>query len=216
MKWSETAWQQIEPIYQSIIEMPFIQELSNGSLPKDKFRFYMAQDAIYLEHFGRTLSLIGAKAHDINDALAFIRFAETAIVVERTLHESYFEDFGVTDKGTIQPACHHYIHFLRSTTALESIEVGMAAVLPCFWIYQRVGDHIVGQQPSANNPYQKWIDTYGGEDFAKAVKAAIDICDSAADNTTPQIQKRMTEALITSSHLEFDFWEAAFVGREWR
>ncbi len=55
MKWSESTWKEIQECYQSILNMPFIKELSEGSLPKDKFRFYMAQDSLYLEHFGRTL-----------------------------------------------------------------------------------------------------------------------------------------------------------------
>jgi thiaminase/transcriptional activator TenA len=142
MKWSEHTWQTIKDLYQSILKMPFIKELSEGSLPQEKFRFYMAQDSLYLEHFGRTLSLIAAKITDLQDVLAFMRFAENAIVVENALHESYFKDFGLNDKGILQPACHHYIHFLRSTAALESVEIAVAAVLPCFWIYREVGDYI--------------------------------------------------------------------------
>ena len=65
MNWSENAWKTIEEKYASILKMPFITELTNGSLPKEKFRFYMAQDSLYLEHFGRTLALIGAKAFAI-------------------------------------------------------------------------------------------------------------------------------------------------------
>ena len=42
----------------------------------------------------------------------------------------------------MQPVCHHYVHFLKSTAALDAVEIAMAAVLPCFWIYQKVGDYI--------------------------------------------------------------------------
>ena len=153
MKWTEQAWKKIESNYSAILDMPFVQELANGTLPKNKFQFYMAQDSIYLEHFGRALALIGAKSHDIGDALAYLRFAEGAIVVENALHESYFQDFGVKDKGKIQPACHHYTHFLKSTAAMEPVEVAMAATLPCFWIYKKVGDQIYKGQQTFNNPY---------------------------------------------------------------
>lgn len=62
MKWSEYTWKQIEEYYQSILNMPFVKELAEGSLPKEKFQFYMAQDSLYLEHFGRALSLIDRKS----------------------------------------------------------------------------------------------------------------------------------------------------------
>jgi len=216
MKWSEQTWKSIEVIYASILEMPFIEELTNGELPTEKFQFYIAQDSLYLEEFGRALALTGAKAFDIADALAYIRFAENAIVVENILHESFFKDFGLTDKGSIQPACHHYIHFLRSTAAFEPVEVAMAATLPCFWIYKKVGDYIYQNQNTAANPYQRWIETYGGEEFAVAVQKAIEICDNAAANTTPDIRKRMTQAFITSSRLEYDFWTAAYNLTVWK
>lgn len=216
MKWSEHTWQAIEERYQSILEMPFIKELSEGTLPQEKFRFYMMQDSLYLEHFGRTLSVIAAKIHDIKDVLAFMRFAENAIVVENALHEFYFQDFGVTDKGVLEPACHHYIHFLRSTAALESVEISAAAVLPCFWIYKRVGDYIYSHQNTVNNPYQKWIDTYGGDEFAVAVEQAITICDTLAENSTQETQKRMTEAFVMASRMEYDFWEAAYELKTWK
>jgi thiaminase/transcriptional activator TenA len=215
MKWSESASNRIEERYQSILAMPFISELSDGSLPKEKFQFYMAQDSLYLEHFGRALSLIAARAHDIGDALEYMRYAETAIVVENALHESYFKDFGLTERGQMQPACHHYVHFLKSTAALDPVEVAMAAVLPCFWIYKKVGDHIYSHFHSESNPYQNWINTYGGEEFAEAVRKAIDICDRIAAATTPVIREKMTEAFITAAMMESHFWEAAYDLRKW-
>lgn len=215
MKWSEQTWHSIDAVYASIIQMPFIEELANGRLPAEKFQFYMAQDSMYLEHFGRTLAMIGAKALNINDALSYIRFAENAIVVEEALHVSFFKDFGLTDKGSIQPACHHYVNFLKSTAAFEPVEVAMAATLPCFWIYKQVGDHIYQNQNIVSNPYQRWIETYGGQEFAAAVNLAINICDNAAAKSTADIREKMTRAFITSSQLEYNFWKAAYNMTMW-
>ena len=93
MNWSDSAWKTIEPIYDKIIEMPFITELMNGTLPLEKFQYYMVQDAFYLDQFGRALAIIGARVDNVEDSLAYIKFAEGAIVVEKALHESYFEEF---------------------------------------------------------------------------------------------------------------------------
>lgn len=214
MKWSEETWQVITPVFNRIIEMPFIKELMDGTLPLEKFKFYIEQDSCYLEHFGRALATAGAKAEKIEDTLAYLRFAEGAIVVENALHQSYFVDLGISDIITIQPACHHYIHFLKSTVAFDAIETGFAALLPCFWIYKAVGDHIYGQA-SPNNPYQKWIDTYAGEEFGLSVQKAINICDAMAAQATLYQCAKMTEAFVTSSQLEFDFWDAAYHLRRW-
>lgn len=215
MTWSESTWKQIEDRYESILEMPFITELANGTLPIEKFQFYMAQDSLYLEHFGRALALIAARANNISHTLDYLKYAETAILVENLLHDSYFNDFGITEKGEIQPACHHYVHYLKSTAALDSIEIAMAAVLPCFWIYKKVGDHIYNNFKIKSNPYQKWIDTYGGEEFSNAVKQAISLCDEVASETTPVIRRKMTDAFVTSSRMEYNFWDKAYNLIKW-
>lgn len=215
MNWSNNAWEQIQPIYNKIVQMPFITELMDGSLPIEKFQFYMAQDSHYLEHFGRSLSIIASKIENIADSLTFIRFAEGAIVVENALHESYFKTFNLTTKGVMQPTCHHYVHSLKSTVTLANVEVAVAAVLPCFWIYKEIGNYIYKNQNALDNPYQKWIDTYAGEDFDILAQQAIAIADRLASNCTKAQQDLMTEAFITSSHLEFLFWDAAYHLRIW-
>jgi len=215
MKWTDKTWTQIEPIYQKIIKMPFIEELQRGTLPLEKFQFYMGQDSFYLENFARSLALIGARAHRVSHALDFIRFAEGAIVVEKALHDSYFKEFGLNQRGSIEPTTHHYINFLKSTSALDQVEVAMAAVLPCFWIYQEVGDSIYKNQLSEDNPYQKWIDTYAGKEFKELVIKAKNICDSVAENCSPQQQERMTQAFVEASKLEFMFWDSAYQLKTW-
>jgi len=216
MKWSEEVWEKAAPVYSSILDMDFIKELAQGTLTGERFRFYIMQDSLYLEHFGRALALIGAKVSDIGTALAYMRFAENAIVVENILHDSFFKDFGITNKGIMQPACHHYIHYLKSTVALDAVEIGMAAALPCFWIYKKVGDYILEQHNCSENPYQRWIETYGGEEFGSAVQKAIELCDKAAEATTLEIRMRMTDAFITSSFLEYNFWDAAYELKKWK
>lgn len=216
MKWTDKTWKTIEPIYQEIIEMPFIKELQNGTLPLEKFQFYMGQDSFYLENFARSLALIGAKAERVDHALDFIRFAEGAIVVEKALHDSYFQEFGLENRGIIEPTTHHYINFLKSCAALDQVEVAMAAVLPCFWIYQEVGDYIYKNQSAVANPYQKWIATYAGEEFRTLVIKAKGICDSVAENCTETQRLKMTEAFKTASRLEFMFWNSAYQLENWK
>lgn len=217
MKWTNHAWQKIEGDFENIIAMPFIQELKSGTLPLDVFQFYMAQDAKYLEHYGRVLAYIGAKSETNHQALDFFNFGKDALMVEKALHESYFEDFGLTAYDTIpmQPACHHYVHFLKSMVAFESLEVGIAAVLPCFWIYKRVGDYIFENYSDAN-PYGKWIHTYSGEEFASAVSKAIDYTNQVAEHTTKAIREKMFIAFIDSTRLEYHFWEGAYRMRSWK
>ena len=51
-----------DPIWQRIFVNPFLKELRQGTLPIEKFRFYLAQDYLYLEGFARTVAVALALA----------------------------------------------------------------------------------------------------------------------------------------------------------
>lgn len=216
MKWSEQAWGSIEPIYQKILELPFNQELTAGTLDKERFKFYMAQDAYYLGEFGKALSTISSRLQDLNQVLAYSQFATGAIVVERALHESYFKTLGIPDEVKPSPTCLLYTNYLLSKSAFANVEVAAAAVLPCFWIYKEVGDHIYAQQSAVrDNPYKNWIDTYSGEEFAQSVMQAIQITNQLASEASDKLQEEMLEAFQMATRLEWMFWDSAYEKESW-
>lgn len=142
MKWSEEAWGSAKPIYNKILELPFIKELINGKLTKEQFIFYIRQDALYLAEYGKILIGIASKLDNIDHATAFINFASDSINVENALHESFLHEME-DENGEASPTCLLYTSFLHKQLAHAPIEVALAAVLPCFWIYKKVGDYIL-------------------------------------------------------------------------
>lgn len=202
MKWSEKAWKAIEPIYEKTVTLPFIQELTNGTLDREKFIFYIQQDAMYLSDYGSVITGIASKLKDPAHTESFIRFAGDSIVVERALHESFIHGINEKDRLKPSPACLLYTSYLWRQLANAPIEVSVAAVLPCFWIYKAVGDYILANQTNEENPYQTWINTYGGDDFSRSVSRAIEICDELAESCTESRQKEMLEAFVVCSKME--------------
>jgi thiaminase/transcriptional activator TenA len=217
MNWTANVWEEARPLYDKIIAMPFNQELMQGSLPLQKFTYYMAQDALYLKDFGRALAIIGGRLTDSDHTLAFSEFASGAIVVERALHTGYFKLFGVNEQPVKpSPTCLLYTHFLLTKAAVASVEEAVAAVLPCFWIYQKVGEHIYAQQRAdRENPYKEWIETYAGEAFCKSVGRALAIADELAGNADTKTEQTMTEAFMAATRLEWMFWDAAYRKESW-
>lgn len=215
MNWTEHAWLKALPVIEGIKKLPFIIGLIDGTLDREKFKHYISQDSIYLEHFGRALALIAARADRVDHVLEFIRFSEGAIVVENALHSGYFKELNIAGDSRISPGCHHYASFLLKEAALSPVETAMAAVLPCFWIYKYIGDYIYDQQNAVNNPYQNWIDTYAGEDFGKIVQRALLICDEVAGTCTTRQREKMTDAFLYACQLEWMFWDSAYKQGEW-
>lgn len=194
--------------------MPFIQGLIDGSLPEECFKFYIAQDAIYLQHFGRALSVIAARIPG-EYMLDYMKFAQGALLVENAMHADYLTTFGLDRNSEISPACHHYISFLKSSCAFDSLGGAMAAVLPCFRIYKEVGDFIYAQARLSGNRYERWINTYAGEEFGLLVARALEITDAIAETYTEEQRKEMSLAYKRASQLEWMFWDSAWRLEQW-
>jgi thiaminase/transcriptional activator TenA len=215
MTFTGQLWKDIGPIYAAIIDHPYNRELAAGTLPPETFKHYLKQDALYLLDFSRALAIVSARAHSAEQILLFLNFARDGLVVERALHQEYFARFGVTPDVDRSPACLAYTHYLLATASLGSFEEAVSALLPCFWIYREVGLTIV-KASGAGNPYQLWIDTYAGEEFAEAVRRAIQATDQVAMATTGDERRRMAEAFTLSSRLEWMFWDSAYRREVWK
>lgn len=215
MKWSEQTWIAANPVYNKILEHPFIKGLIDGSLEYEKFIFYMQQDALYLAQYGKVMSAIASRLDKAEHQEAFLLFAKDTMMVERALHESYTGQLKTDIKPEASPSCLLYTSYLLRQTASASLEVLAASVLPCFWIYKEVGDYILANQKGGDNPYQNWIDTYGGTGFEESVTIAISICDELAAKCTDEQRQAMTDAFVMCSRLEWQFWDSAWRLEKW-
>ncbi len=215
MKWSEEAWAAALPTYNKILEQPFIKGLIDGTLGNDKFVFYIQQDALYLAEYGKVLTGIASRLSNPEHISAFIHFAGDSVAVEKALHETFVNQIQSGIKPEPSPCCMLYTSYLLRQLAISPIEVILAAVLPCFWIYKEVGDYILQNQIKGENPYQAWIDTYGGEDFEESVRTAIAICDEMAEKCTKEQRTAMTKAYVMCSKMEWMFWDSAWRMEKW-
>ena len=214
MRFTDQLWQQITPVYEAILAHTFIHELGAGTLPVASFQYYIQQDALYLTDFSRTLAQLAVKADKAADILLLTQFAENAIRVERVLHETYFSLYDIQPETAKMPACFAYTNFLLATTSVQSLAVGAAAVLPCFWIYREVGK-VVYQQSTPQNPFQAWIDTYAGDAFDDVVTQMLELTNRLADEASSYEQKKMADTFRESSRLEWYFWNDAYTLNKW-
>lgn len=213
-RWSLGAWEAALPVYRKIIEHPFVGELAAGTLAAERFEYYLRQDALYLDCYAKVLAHIASRAGRKEHTAAFVRFASDGIAVEEALHASYLRG-AVPSPEEMSPACMLYTSVLRSQAA-EPLAVEAAAVLPCFWVYQRVGEAILARQCGAENPYARWIATYADPSFAEATARAVAICDELAAEAGADVRARMTEIFVRCARMEWLFWDSAYRLEKWK
>jgi thiaminase/transcriptional activator TenA len=216
--WTQQLWQAVEPTYQAILEHPFLQGLTDGSLPADRFAYYVAQDAHYLRDYARALAVVGAKAPTHADTGVLAKHAVGTVDVELALHEALLPRLGLSgaelDEIPISPTTTAYTSYLLATVYGGSFAQGLAAVLPCYWIYARVGEALV-ERGSPDERYATWIDTYAGEEFAAVVAEVLALADRIGPNLSEAEKALALRHFCVTSQYEWMFWDAAWRKETW-
>ncbi len=214
----DVLWADVEPIYAAILAHPFVTGLTDGSLPRQAFRHYIVQDAHYLRGYARALAACAAKAPDEDATVMFAEHAAGAIAAERDLHAALLADLGITaaDAATepVAPTTRAYVSYLLATVLSGSYAEAVGAVLPCYWIYARVGEALL----AAGSPdplYARWIAMYGGEAFQVVVDAVLAETDRVGATLSTAELDRMREHFTTTSRYEWMFWDAGRRCEEW-
>jgi thiaminase (transcriptional activator TenA) len=218
MAFTKELWQSIEPIYAAILRHPFLRGLTDGSLPRESFKFYAVQDALYLREFARALSLAGAKAPEDDWIIMFNEHAAGALKVERSLHESFFQEFGLTHEAVastpLAPTNLAYTSYLLAIAYGRPFHEVLAAVLPCYWIYWEVGKELE-RTGSADPLYKRWIGTYASEEFGSVVRDVLAAADKVAERLTSAEREAMRGHFVTTSRYEWMFWDMGLRRETW-
>lgn len=214
LRFLETLMNEAEPVYQATLQHPFLTGLADGSLPRDRFQEYLVQDAFYLRGFAQALSVLAAKAPREEWAAALNQDAVGALEEERRFHSTVLKRYGVTtlDGRSSNPSNHGYVSHLMAAVYQGSFAEGLAAVLPCYWIYLRVGRDLA-KRGSKNADYAQWIRNYSSEGYEKTVRRALLML--AESEMTRLEQQTARRNFDLSVRYEYLFWDAAYRLERW-
>lgn len=207
-----------QSVWRAIFAHPFLKELSDGSLDRQRFLFFVRQDALYLQDFARALCLAGAKADSLDTLDMFADHAATVVRVERSLHTSWSAKLGLSPEELSQTVCapvtQAYTRHLLTVAQGGTLAEAVAAVLPCYWIYWEVGNRLSTHLP-AEPLYAEWIQAYSSEGFGAHVEQQLQLIDRLAIQVSPTEHKRLKEHFVQSSQYEYLFWEQAYRQEQW-
>jgi thiaminase/transcriptional activator TenA len=216
--WSTRLWTDIEPVFAAILDHPFLIGLTDGSLDSGVFGEYVAQDVHYLRDYARALAIVGAKAPTLADTSMFARHAAEVFDVELALHAALLPDLGLDPAAvgavTVSPTTRAYTSYLLATAYSGSFVDGLAAILPCYWIYARVGAALL-ERGSPDRRFQSWIDSYGGDEFAATVAEVLALTDQIGPTLTTADEKAARAHFVTTARYEWMFFDAAYRRESW-
>ena len=206
-------------IWRAIENHAFLRELHAGTLPMNRFTYFILQDYVYLLDFAQILCQGGAKSPDLETLELFCRHALGAVEVERSFHASFGKTLGLSGKELDAvpkgPITQAYIGHLQSVARSGTLGEIVAAVLPCYWIYGEVGKRLYRNRPSKPKIYRQWIETYASEAFWQPVREQIQLMDKLGAAASSSEKNLMNAHFLLSSRYEFMFWEQAYRLESW-
>ncbi len=216
--WSRRLWADIESTFAAILAHPFLTGLTDGGLDEAAFAQYVAQDVHYLRDYARALAIVGAKAPTLEGTAMFARHAAEVFDVELALHSTLLPELGL-DPSQLSampptPTTQAYTSYLLATTYGGSFADGLAAVLPCYWIYAEVGAALLARG-SSDPRYQRWIDSYGGDEFAATVGQVLELADRTGPTLTAAEETAARAHFATTARYEWMFFDAAYRREQW-
>ena len=137
MKLSETLYAQVQDIWPRYLSHPFVTEMAHGTLPKEKFRYYMLQDYLYLQDYVKIFAAMIQKAEDFEQ----IRFlcGEMSATIDETFrtHLPYMKRLGIGEQEIACATAHidssAYSHYMICEAQAGDVLTGLVALLNCSW-----------------------------------------------------------------------------------
>ena len=217
---STQAWEATSEIRARIDSLPLLTELADGTLEHRLFVEYLGQDDFYLRGYTRALATLASRAPTSSAAAFWARSAGEAVEAEVLMHDALMADDRLRDlprPAVASPTTRAYVNSLLAATAFEPYAVGVAAVLPCYWVYADVGATLADRAARLDgHPYAGWVAAYADPAFQQVTREAIALLDEAAASSDDATRERMLTAFVDATWYEEQFWARAYALEVWQ
>lgn len=209
----------ITPHLTAIHMHPFNIDLGNGTLPKPVFRAFIEQDRLYYLDFSKALKQTATRLTHKEHQRLFFNLSDDILKTEAKLHQKYlaknqflslFQPTHIATEKNMQIT--QYTEYLLATSSNAPIEVAVASVLPCFYIYSELGQQMK-LNLKENNPYRLFIGSYSSERFLSSTQSIINTVHELENKLGFLEEKQMIEAFIKSTEFEISFWDSLYKTR---
>ena len=208
------------PIFAEVRRHPFVRGIGDGTLPVERFRFYIEQDYVFLVEYSRVLALAVAKGRELAGMGQFAELLHATLNVEMALHLGYAGKFGIAadELATVAaaPTTYAYTRHLLATAYAGSLTEIAAALLPCQWGYGEIGRALAAAGEPTDQPlYGEWIRMYAGGEYHQLVEGLIASFDALAAQESETGRARLAGIFHLSARYEWSFWEMAWRMERW-
>ena len=219
MKTTERLLLATKDIWQQYNNHPFVTGIQDGTLDKEKFRYYMIQDYLYLEDYAKTFAVGVAKAKSLRIANLFAKYIPV-MNGELNVHDGYLARLGVTqeeiDSTTRSLDNLSYTSYMLRVAYEEGEAEILAAILSCAYSYEIIAKNIVKNNPAAIHDafYGEWIRGYISDGYAEENAILLEELNRLTESYAEQQMQHLVDIFVTCSRYELAFWEMSWMMRK--
>ncbi|BAB65687.1 TenA family protein [Sulfurisphaera tokodaii] len=189
--------------WEEYVNHEFVKEMIEGTLPQKKFRYYLLQDAKYVEEMLRALLRASALA-PLDKSLKLLHVILSSRDKGTEVNNYLYSRLGITQdeirRTKMNDVNYAYTRHLNYW-AERSWELFLVAWTPCMWGYFEIGKKVVN---STSELYKAWASFYSSDDYKKRVDIILENLDSI------EVDKDLASEIFNRSvKYEIQFWDSA-------
>lgn len=220
MTFCDRLFNNVQPIWSAAHAHPFVRGIGEGTLDKEKFRFYMIQDYLYLKEYAKLFALGAVKANDLKTMGEFAKLLDSTLNVEMNLHREYAAKFEISleelENAEPSPTTLAYTHYMLHVAQNGALADLVAALLPCMWSYWEIGKDLSQIPGAKEHPfYGEWVTMYSSDEFGDLATWCINLLNQLAAEKPESELQRLEEIFLHTSRFEYMFWDMSYNQDMW-
>lgn len=218
MKFTDKLNENAKEIIDNYTNQPFLQEISNGTLSEDKFKFYMIQDYLYLLEYAKVFALGVVKSRDESVMRMFANMVQGTLDSEMKIHKGYMKRLGITDEE-VKSTKTAFINQSYTSYMLDVANRGdvldvLVAVLSCTWTYGIIGEKVSKIDGTLNHDmFGEWVKGYSSKEYMDCVTNMINLVDDMSENISKEREEYLINVYTNCCKHERDFWTMSYEKR---
>lgn len=216
MTTAERLFDVSKDIWEQYHAHPFVKGIADGSLDKEKFKYYMIQDYLYLIDYTKVFAVGAAKGKDLETMRLFAGYTHAILDGEMEIHRSYMKRLGITlsEAEQTRPALDNlsYTSYMLRIAYEEGEAEVAAAILSCAVSYEVIAQRIVREHPEAlAHPfYGEWVSGYAAPEYHQQNEELIALMNRLTEGYSEAQLSHLEEIFINCSRYESSFWDMAW------
>ncbi len=202
-----------ETLWQSYSDHPFVRGLETGTLDREKFRYYIIQDYLYLEEYAKVFALGVAKAKSPETTALFATYINLLTGSEMDIHRGYMGKLGVTREEIAEmnrslDNLSYTSYMLRVAYEEGEAEI-LCAILSCALSYEVIARRMVKRTPGCVNDsfYGEWILGYASDAYSQENVVLVDWLNRLTAGYSAEQIDHLVEIFVACSRYEYRFWD---------